>query len=591
MAQRGQKRPLARRPTIDENDAREAINKSMAMHLQAEAFHRGDLLQQLATEQVAQFRQVSSKLPWGTLRGRQTWGSLCSGSEGAHFVVAAIQSALQASRGELESTSQGEGTAIGQDSSEAMAKDPSEELLFDQCFACESNAQKRTWIDRVVNTQRRKDGKPLVCVFDDITKMHTQTAYCCAHEKRCPIPDVTFLFVSTSCKDLSSLSNNKPSTKPVLGKLTSPGGSADTFRGFLSYLDSHSCKIIFYENSDNLEDTGTASGKVGNHDVFMSELTSRSYESQGMLLNARMFGLPQSRRRFFSVHVKVEDHKHSHVDFTGRSVVDMFKTLTYLLSMCQREPPCASEILLQTRHPAVEAELLRRSSEPSTATGQGYLREHQKLYESLRLSVGAQAPFASTSSSPWYSTLLPAQRSALVLHQYQLLSALPPAGGIVPRTASSQARAQIGAVPGMRLMVDVFPSGGRLVASTVKDNNKHCCPCICPHSMLWLHGADSEERLMLGRESLLMQGWPILQQPYADEFSNKFLQDLAGNAIALPVLLAVAISTLCSLCWKQAAASGQEAEERRQACEDAMAIMLRQVAGASSSSGESCERS
>ena len=129
MAQRGQKRPLARRPTIDETDAREAINKSQAMDLQAEAFHRGDLLQQLAIEQVAQFRQVSSKLPWGTLRGRQTWGSLCSGSEGAHFVVAAIQSALQ-------------GTAIGQDSSEAMAKDPSEELLFDQCFACESSPQK-----------------------------------------------------------------------------------------------------------------------------------------------------------------------------------------------------------------------------------------------------------------------------------------------------------------------------------------------------------------------------------------------------------------------------------------------------------------
>ena len=77
---------------------------------------------------------------------------------------------------------------------------------------------------------------------------------------------------------------------------------------------------------------------------------------------------------------------------------------------------------------------------------------------------------------------------------------------------------------------------------------------------------------MLGRESLLMQGWPILQQDVADEFSSKFLQDLAGNAVSLPVLLAVAISTLCSLCWKQPTASGQDAEERRQAvqaCEDA----------------------
>ena len=161
-------------------------------------------------------------------------------------------------------------------------------FFFEQRFACESNPQKRIWIDRLVNTQRRKDGKPLVCIFDDVTQMHTHSAHCSVHERRCPIPDVTFLFVSTSCKDLSSLSKNKTSTKPVLGKMTSPGGTAETFRGFLSYLDNHSCKIVFYENSDNLEDTATATGKNGNHDIFMSELTSRSFESQGMLLNARM---------------------------------------------------------------------------------------------------------------------------------------------------------------------------------------------------------------------------------------------------------------------------------------------------------------
>ena len=262
----------------------------------AAAFQSGDLLQHLAMEHVAQFQQMYKKLPGCSLKGRQTWGSLCSGSEGVHFVMAAIQCALQASRGESESP--GEGTAIGQDSSQ--------QLFFDQCFACESNPNKRDWIDKLVNMERRKEGRQLVCIFDDITKMHSHVAHCYAHERMCPIQDVTFLFVSTSCKDFSPLQHRKDNAEqPVFSQKHSTGGSADIFRGLLSYLDAHSCKVVFYEDSDNLECVpgSTASGKVGNHDIFMSELTSRFFEPQGMLLNAYMFGLPQNRRRFWSVNL------------------------------------------------------------------------------------------------------------------------------------------------------------------------------------------------------------------------------------------------------------------------------------------------
>ena len=107
-------------------------------------------------------------------------------------------------------------------------------LQLEQLFACENVPIKRKWIHHVVNVPRRAKGQKEICIFIDILHMGQRTAYCETHDKECEIPDVELLLVSTSCKDLSLLSSAAwHFNEPVLDMETSPGGSADTFGGFL----------------------------------------------------------------------------------------------------------------------------------------------------------------------------------------------------------------------------------------------------------------------------------------------------------------------------------------------------------------------
>ena len=62
-------------------------------------------------------------------------------------------------------------------------------------------------------------------------------------------------------------------------------------------------------------------------------------------------------------------------------------------------------------------------------------------------------------------------------------------------------------------------------------------------------GTGDEERLLLGREALMLQGFPVCRAD-TDQVSERFLQDLAGNAMTLHVLLAVVQSAMAALTWK-----------------------------------------
>ncbi len=60
------------------------------------------------------------------------------------------------------------------------------------------------------------------------------------------------MILGTSCKDLSNM-QHKPagsSRQPVFALATSPGGSADTFRAFLGYLDAVNASWFVWENVD-----------------------------------------------------------------------------------------------------------------------------------------------------------------------------------------------------------------------------------------------------------------------------------------------------------------------------------------------------
>ena len=71
---------------------------------------------------------------------------------------------------------------------------------------------------------------------------------------------------------------------------------------------------------------------------------------------------------------------------------------------------------------------------------------------------------------------------------------------------------------------------------------------------MMLFDEDETPRLLLGREALWLQGFPILEKsvaPVLEGESESFLTDLAGNMVSTPVLLALVLSTMSALSWRQ----------------------------------------
>ncbi len=565
-----QRRSLTRTPTLNIDEVDEMIEVCRMQQLDASCFHNATLLKTLADQHVANFKKLlpDTEHHDKSAIGERTWGSLCSGSEGAHFVMDAINDILAAS-GQNPA-------AFGQEPLFAAPGKNPNTLQFRQVFACELQASKRKWIDAVVNDERRALDQPLICIFCDIRCMGGTVAECSVHKRKCLVPDCDILIVSTSCKDLSKLSNTK-FAEPVLSLQKSPGGSADTFRGLLSYLDGHHAGMLVYENSDQLDDhpgdTSASAGQRSNSDIFVSELSSRGMEGQAFVLNSNLFGLPQSRPRFWAVYLKVVGSKL--IDYSKRSVSDVFRTLRLLVQVCQRLPPSAESILLCDSDPVVSLELARRTSMERDAQPFSWLTEHKNFYDLLRIGVDATPPCNATSQSPWFKTLTRKQQSTLIIHQYTMLSSTVVAsskgraasGKERKNSAAPEQKTQMnvadyflkqasgstasGQTPGLKFMIDVNPSPGRVSASTKDTRNANVilAPCIVPAQLLWLHRENASQRLLLGQEAMLLQGWPISVLGSTD-VTNSSLHDLAGNAMSPPVLLAVALSMIYAVSWK-----------------------------------------
>lgn len=502
------------------------MKKGQAEMLTALSFQDGSLLGDLARKHVTAFKEV---LPGHhkPLCGRRTWGSLCSGSEGAHFVTQAVEMAMGTWN-----------TASGQ-----------LPLQLEQLFACEVCPRKRKWIHHVVNAPRRAKGEIEICIFIDILHMHQRTAFCETHDKECEVPGADIILVSTSCRDLSLLSSAARNfTEPVLGMETSPGGSADTFGGFLGYLDNHLASFVVYENSDQMVDDHAAPLEKTNEDVFNAKMSSRFYEGCNFIINAKLYGCPQSRRRFFAVYIRTVM---GIIDFRIRTVFDQIRTMTMLLQGCKRACPPARDLLLPDEDFDLQVELLAMLEKPERiAEKPTWQLEHQKEYAKVYARWGSDSPCEATRNSPWISILNGYQRSLLTLNQHKVL-------GKSARlyTASCQHSTASGQQPtdsvqeGRRipvLMIDVRPSIGRLSTST---HDEYCqqeiAPCIVPDQRLWLH--IETPRPLLGREAMLFQGWPISSVDFKPWMTDSFLYSLAGNAVACPVLLAILISTVSAV--------------------------------------------
>lgn len=589
----------------------------------------GSWLLRLAVSNFQRFGEIADTSVYPTLR-RLTWGSLCSGCEGVYFVMQAITAAADAA---------------------------CQDFVLEHKFSCEIVPEKRCWIEAVAqcgpatlkhlqqqgrsNAKQTEDGegcKPgeaeddardfdinpdlfktppdsseMPCRFCDITDMGNRMSKCTAHGDKCFVPHVDLLVVGTSCRDLSKANPNKSKHQTVLQQTTSRGGSAQTFRGLLAYLDSQRPPLVCYENVDALLEDSSSSGSGSNLEVLLQEFYLRGYQAQATICEASKFGLPCRRRRLYVVFVQMTAN--NVVDFAKRPVTECFSYFRKFLGTCMRESPSLETVLLPHDDEAVLAELAARRSkaqEPMSSVGQAEWPEaHMRFAQGLQM-MWTQPVGEHLQKNPWYHTLSNREKNALPLLQAQM----PQRIAMVRDLSQSILRAN--------------------ALTWQEDLGRHVCPTLLSKMNLWLEDRRdaSKARILLGREALSLQGFPIysfLQVLQDSQFCEdrqgqglqtgsatataassskkrggdaKFEQgppagsidrtpsgfpteglmaDLAGNAMALPVVMGVVQSLLACLEWRDSEIAGpvSQVEDVDTAC---AAVALLQSGSASSGS-------
>jgi len=196
------------------------------------------------------------------------------------------------------------------------------------------------------------------CLFERAEDMGKLVANCVRHDKMCPVPRVDLLIFGIPCKNVSRASSAYRANQLVMSLQSSVGGSAQTFRGAENYLHQHVVLIILFENSDALDDAGDLTSHMTNLQVVEMRLQSCGFALKSFLMDTVLFGLPQHRRRYYVLGLK--ENAATHFDFTQVDIRRVFATIENLVRLCQRTPPCASQLLLGDDDQAIDDELNRR---------------------------------------------------------------------------------------------------------------------------------------------------------------------------------------------------------------------------------------
>lgn len=547
------RRELRSCPTVDPDSVDAWRAKAQSRTLSADSVQSGRWLAQAAAENFETCRDMcSGKVP--KLPRCLTWASCCSGCEGPLFCMQAINDAAKVLPG--------------------LAP-----WCLSHVFSCEKDGEKRKWIANasvlaaetlrsLTETTAQQEsnvteckgccrsgiagkGVATPCLFVDICELGQDMADCAAHGQKCPVPQVDLLVLGTSCKDMSRANPFQQKDAAVLSQQASRGGSAQTFHGMLSYLQNKCPPLVLFENVDSMDDSkGT---ELNNMDIFLAETSARGYESQVCMTDAAEFGCCARRRRVYVLLVRTAVNPL--LDFTSRPLTAVFATFRALLLGCLRGGPCVTQILFDHTSEPVQAELgLRldkrakqkeKEAEKKQATAappQTWVEQHMQFAQDQRLRWG-QAVAVKLAMNQWYQTLGDREKDALSLLQQ-----------CAPRI----------------VFRDLSQSIMRVNSNTWKqDASKHVMSTVLPKMALW---CEAQGRLVLGREALLMQGFPVKPfleilaahmeaMPLAQQWhpSEALMMDLAGNAMALPVVLAMVQCALAALNWKGPTPSGQAA--------------------------------
>ena len=323
-------RSLQRSATVDPSTLEAWLSKGKERSIQAEELQAG-------TWPARENAQVAVRMTERPLFPERslTWGSCCSGSEGVRFCFEALN---------------------------VVAAELGYKTSFRHIFSCESNDEKKNWIQMVnrcapacmASIKSALDGvscpapasQDQPCLFTDIGRLGQAYAPCAihAHGKRvdpervsdrsarasekgtrvsnrgsetrvsdhgesrvsdragCGVRQVDILVLGTSCKDMSRANPSyKVGGPPVLLSESSKGGSAQTFHGMLAYVESHAPQLVIFENVDTMDDKSDVNSNL---DILLAEMGNRGYESQVIMSDAAMMGLPARRRRSWGVFSK-----------------------------------------------------------------------------------------------------------------------------------------------------------------------------------------------------------------------------------------------------------------------------------------------
>ena len=128
--------------------------------------------------------------------------------------------------------------------------------------------------------------------------------------------------------------------------------------------------------------------------------------------------------------------------------------------------------------------------------------------------------------SPWFDTLANLQRNVLALSQAEVK-------GVLGRDIGQSYHR-------VRYTTQGSETGGVPLAM--------CCQM--PAQVIWLDQPGRQERLMLGREALLFQGYPTAKIPNVMKRNTEStMGGIGGDMFATPIVLAIVQSLFASLDW------------------------------------------
>jgi len=305
----------------------------------------------------------------------------------------------------------------------------------------------------------------------------------------------------------------------------SVGGSAQTYRGLLDYLRKHNVNILLFENVDSLDDVGDQTiHHRTNLEVVICDLGGLGMACLVLLMETDLFGLPCTRRRFYILALKIVAPRV--FTFEGASVDKVFACVRDFLRLCQRRSPCASSILLGSRDGHVEKELHRRlagrvkASDYNVSAVIAHFQVHGLRWGDVKVPRAAQ-------DSPWLTTLSGLQKHALTFSYAEQ--------------------------PENIIFRDISQSLSRIRCSRLR-GNCHIAFCQMPAQVVWVEVPKQQPRLLLGREALLLQGYPTGKIPKVVEATSELvMQGIAGNMMSSVIPLAILQAAFAALSWRDAA--------------------------------------